>query len=208
MSNFKIVAPPFRFAARFNTTVANHSGWTEAGWLDATAAPDLATARVIAGQWGTHRKALMCSDSSISQIRVWSTEQVFRGAGLLTTSGTGAGTYVPSAGSAVSLNPNIKLLTHQQNSTIPAQGVSEFLGAVPDSVITADGHYTPDGNFTTAWNAYVTWMKANARFVRKNVEPPHNVTSFAITDIQVFALPRRRATGRSFPTDHALDMRG
>jgi hypothetical protein len=210
MSNFKLAAPPgpFRFAARLTTTVSNRSGWTEAGWLDPTAAPDLLTARTVAGQWGVKRRAMMLDDSSITSIRVWSTMQTYRGAGLLTTSGTGPGTYTPSAGSAASLNPNIKLLTHQQNAGLPAQGVSEFLGAVPDNVITADGHYVPDGNFTTAWNNYVAWLIANANFVRKNVSPPHDVTPFAIQDVQIFSLPRRRSTGRTFPIDHALDMRG
>lgn len=208
MANFKITAPPFRFVANFGCTAYQKNGWTEAGWFNSTAAPDLAGARGAAALWAAKRLALSPPDTFISRIRVWNTNQVYRGGGLLVPLLSNVGTFVPSGGgTAVALNPDQKLLTHQQKNTEPAQGVTEFIGGVPDTILTADGHINFDGNFTTAWNLYVTWIKDNCRFVKKDVTPPHNVTDYAIDDVQYFALPRRRPVGRPLPVNHALDLR-
>lgn len=205
----KIVAPPFHFMADFTTSDFNHAGWSEAGWILPTMGPDLVSARNKAGLWAAARLALALPDVIISQIRVWSTQQVYRGAGLLAFLGVAnVGTYVPSGmAESKTLPPDAKLLQHQQFEGPPALGVSEFIGGVPDNVISPTGFYAPDAAFTTNMAAYVTFLKANCAFVRKALLPPHAVAWYPINDVQTFGILRSRKTGRPFPIDHAMDLR-
>jgi hypothetical protein len=209
MGNIKYAAPPFRFVARMTTTDFNHAGWTEAGWISSSIGPDLASARTAAGLWAAKRLALSLPDVFISSLRVFNTQQVYRGAGLLVFLGTSNhGTYAPTGGSpAETFPPDAKLLTRQQNNGPPAQGVSEFIGGIPDNCISNTGFYNPDTAFQTNMAAYIAFIKANCVFVRHTVAAGHAVQPFPIIDVQVFGVLRSRKTGRPFPVDHAMDLR-
>lgn len=209
MGNLKISGPPFRFVARMTTTDFNHAGWTEAGWIANGPGPNLGAARTTAGLWAAKRLALSLPDVFISSLRVYSTLQVYRGAGLLVFLGTANhGTYAPTGGSpAETFPPDAKILTREQNDGPPAQGVSEFIGGVPDNAISNTGFYNPDTAFQTNMAAYIAFLKANCVFVRKTVATGHAITAFPIIDVQVFGVLRSRKTGRPFPVDHALDLR-
>lgn len=212
MGELKLAAPPgpFRFKADFSTSDFNHSGWSEAGWIMPVMGPDLLTARTKAAEWSAVRLALALPDVTISKIRVWSTEQTYKGAGLLVSLGTSnVGTYAPTgAAPAETFPPDAKLLTHQQFEGPPAFGVSEFIGGVPDNIISPTGFYNPDTAFSTNMAAYIAWMKANAVFVRHALTgTPKPVNWYPINDMQIFPILRSRKTGRPFPIDHAMDLR-
>lgn len=209
MANIKISAPPFRFTANMGTSDFNHSGWTESGWFANGVAPDLVSARTAAGAWAVKRLALSLADVVISSLRVWSTIQVYRGAGLLVFLGTSNhGTYAPTGGSpAETFPPDSKLLERQQNSGPPALGVSEFIGGIPDNVISNTGFYNPDTAFQTNMTAYITYLKANCVFVRHALTGGKAVTAYPIEDVQIFGILRSRKTGRPLPVDHAMDLR-
>lgn len=207
MSNFKISAPPWRAVANFTSASVVGCGWEESIWIDDASATTLVGARGIALTWSQKRLALSLPDVSIGKIRVWDTNQVYRGGGLLVPLGTAnVGTYVAGSGSPETLDPSIKLLMRLQNSEVGV-GVSDFIGGIPNDQITTTGYYAPISPFTTAMTAYQDFLQLSCCMVRKALTAPHDVTAYLIDDIQIFGVPRSRKLGRYFQTYHSVDMR-
>lgn len=207
MSNFKITAPPWRFTANFTSQSVVGCGWEESGWIDDASATTLVGARGIALTWSEKRLALSLPDVSIGKIRVWDTNQVYRGGGLLVPLGTAnVGTYVAGSGSPETLDPSIKLLMRLQNSAAGV-GVSDFIGGIPNDQITSNGYYAPISPFSTAMTAYQTFIQTSLCMVRKALVAPHDVTSYEIDDIQILGIPRSRKLGRYFQIFKSMDLR-
>lgn len=207
MSNFKISAPPWRAVANFTSASVVGCGWEESIWIDDASATTLVDARTVAATWAAKRLALSLPDVSIGKIRVWDTNQVYRGGGLLVSLGaSNVGTYVAGAGSPETLDPSIKLLMRLQNSEFGV-GVSDFIGGIPNDQITSTGYYAPISPFTTAMTAYKNFLELSCCMVRKDILAPHAVRSYLIDDIQILGIPRSRKLGRYFQIYHSMDLR-
>lgn len=207
MSNFKIPAPPYRAIAFFSCSAFQHNGWTESIWISDPAAVSLQTARDLAITWAAKRLALSLPDVSIGRLRVSNTGALIKRSRVLADLGSdNVGTYT-GTGSPETLMPEGKLKLRYQTITDPAHGVSDFLGGVPNNVITNTGAYAPDGEFTTAMTAYINFMKASCSIVDQ-MFTPSTPTAYPISDVQVWGFLAKHNVGRDFKSHRAVGVRG
>ena len=161
------------------------SGWSEVYYSDDT---DYVTALSDLSNLATDRRGFLPASCDLVYLRI--SDPDVRGDALV-AGGRSAGLY--TAGVSCE-ETSVAVLVRWENPNFFHS--NHYLRGVPHDCV-GDAAFVPTSTYTTAFNAYVTALKAGWMFARKNQTPP---PKFALTPIVTASITRlvTRRAGRPF----------